>query len=63
MEGRVEDKRTARQRRVDLQRILKVIDSMLTEARLTTDGNRIATLEHLQLALLARRPFEPSFQP
>ena len=52
----MEDKRSARQRRVDLQRMLGVVDSMLAEARTGIDLDRIAILERLQAALLARRP-------
>jgi hypothetical protein len=56
----VEDKQSVRQRRVDLQKILGEVDSMLVEARTGSDFgidlDRIEILEDLQLALLARRP-------
>jgi hypothetical protein len=55
----VEDKRSARQRRVDLQRILEEVDSMLADARTGIDFgidlDRVEILEDLRFALLARR--------
>lgn len=52
----MEDKRSARQRRVDLEQMLKVVDLLLAEARRATDRRRIATLERIMRGLLARRP-------
>jgi hypothetical protein len=52
----VEDKRSTRQRRVDLERMLRVLDLLLREARPRADRRRIATLERIMRGLLARRP-------
>ena len=59
----MEDLRSARQRRADLQRILKLLDSMLVEVRPGIDLARIATLEDIELGLPAREQIEPFFRP